>query len=303
MASMTAPEFAPYLQGAAEEYAAASVLTAVTPLRGQLADLTGRLQSTSMQLLQAQAQIAALSVAEPPPLPAGWTKTAFLDDFTGTRPDSLKWNVRNNDYSANELSALTNRPANVVLDGKTLTLRAQRELYTIGAAARNYTSGYLDTIGRDSWQYGRFEIRAKLPKTKGTWPAFWLRGAKGLGELDILESVGGTGKTVQTVHQSTNGDQAKKGHEDSSVADLTAWHVYAAEREAGVIRWFIDDRLVFTVTAAEAPWLDATFNEPMNIRLNLQVGGSMPNWYKQPVDATTTLPADFVVDYVRVLAR
>jgi beta-glucanase (GH16 family) len=96
---------------------------------------------------------------------------------------------------------------------------------------------------------------------------------------------------------------AKAGHEDASIPDLTAFHVYALEREPGVIRWLIDDRVVFSKTAADLPWLDSTFNEPMNIRLNLQVGGSMPAWYGLNVDASSVLPADFVVDYVRVLTR
>lgn len=234
------------------------------------------------------------------PLPSGWSKVTFFDDFTG---GLSKWNVRNNTWASNELSIDTNRSVNVFTDGQALTERAQRESYTAYSTTRQYTSAYLDTIGKESQQYGRWEMRAKLPASKGLWPAFWLRGNQGLGEIDVMESVGGTGKTVQTVHQSTNGDLAKKGHEDSSVSDLTTWHVYAVEREPGAVRWYIDDRLVFQVTSTDATWLDSTFNEPMNIRLNLQVGGSMPNWYGLPVDSSTILPADFTVDYVRVLTR
>lgn len=234
------------------------------------------------------------------PLPSGWSKVTFFDDFTAGLG---KWNVRNNTWASNELSIDTNRPVNVFTDSQGLTERAQRETYTAYGTTRQYTSAYLHTIGKESQQYGRWELRAKLPASKGLWPAFWLRTDTGLGELDVMESAGGTGKTVQTVHQSTNGDGGKAGHEDSSVADLTAWHLYAVEREPGVVRWYIDDRLVFQVTSAQATWLDSALNSPMNIRLNLQVGGSMPNWYGLPVDSSTVLPADFTVDYVRVLAR
>jgi len=234
------------------------------------------------------------------PLPAGWSKVTFFDDFTAGLG---KWNVRNNTWASNELSIDTNRPVNVLTSDGVLVERAQRETYTAYSTTRYYTSAYLDTIGKFSQQYGLWEIRAKLPASKGLWPAFWLRTDTALGELDVMESVGGTGTTVQTVHQSTNGDGAKLGHEDGTVADLTAWHVYAVEREPGVVRWYIDDRLVFTVTSTQATWLDSALNAPMNMRLNLQVGGSMPNWYGLPVDASTVFPADFSIDYVRVLTR
>lgn len=311
-------DFGPFLQAAVDEFAGQQVLAATRTLNAQVADLTGQLTAARATLAIDDAAIAArdasivalnkqladLRAASPaPPLPAGWGKVAFFDDFTGTQPDGLKWNVRNNTFAKNELSIVTNRPSNVVLDGKVLTLRAQREAFTAGSTTRQFTSGYLDTIGRFSQQFGRWEVRAKLPAAKGLWPAFWLRGNTGLGELDIMEAVGGHGTTVQTVHQSTNGDLAKAGHEDSGIADLTGWHIYALEREPGAVRWYIDDRLVFSKTVADLPWLDTTFCEPMNIRLNLQVGGSTPTYYGLNVDASTVFPADFVVDYVRVLTR
>ncbi|MEO7260241.1 MAG: glycoside hydrolase family 16 protein [Jatrophihabitantaceae bacterium] len=271
---------------------------ATLTVAGPTVTATATATATTTRTVTATAT-ATVTVAPAPPLPAGWTRVAFFDDFTA---GLAKWNVRNNTWASNELSIVTNRPVNVFTDGQVLTLRAQREVYTAFSTTRQYTSAYLDTIGRGSWQYGRFEMRAKLPASKGLWPAFWLRNNTGLGELDIMEAVGGTGKSVQTVHQSTNGDLAKLGHEDAGTADLTAWRVYAVERAPGVIRWFIDDRLVFTVTTATAPWLDTTFNEPMNIRLNLQVGGAMPRWYGLDVDASTVLPADYVIDWVRVLS-
>lgn len=323
---MTTPPFLAQMEALADAYAAQQATAATAPLQQQVADLTGQLaqaQATvatddaaiaqrDSSIVALNAQIAALKAQTPappvtpppvpagPPLPAGWSKTAFFDDFTG---DLGKWNVRHNTWANNELSIVTSRPSNVVLDGNSLALRAQRETYAVGPTTRQYTSGYLDTIGKFSQQYGRWEVRAKLPASKGLWPAFWLRGDTGLGELDIMEAVGGTGKTVQTVHQSTNGGQGKFGHEDAGVPDLTGWHVYAVEREPGVVRWLIDDRVVFTVTSAQATWLDTTFNEPMNIRLNLQVGGSMPSYYGLNVDSTSVLPADFAIDYVRVLSR
>ena len=54
-----------------------------------------------------------------------------------------------------------------------------------------YTSASLTTKKSKSWQYGRFEIRAKIDTRAGLWPAFWTLGIKGRwpdnGEIDIME--------------------------------------------------------------------------------------------------------------------
>ena len=214
-----------------------------------------------------------------PGAPSGY-RLVWSDDFNSI--NTAKWNVRNNTWSNNEESIDTSRPQNVFISNGALTLRAIKQSYTAYGTTRQYTSGYLDTIGKESWKYGRIEMRAKLPTTQGLWPAFWLRNDVGLGELDIMEAIGGmNNKSVQTVHQSTNGDMARKGHEDTLPAGSNAdWHVYAVDREPGFMNWYVDDRLVFSVTQSQLSWLDPTFNSPMNIRLNLQVGGSMPAYYQ-----------------------
>jgi len=40
----------------------------------------------------------------------------------------------------------------------------------------NYTSSSIKTVGKQSWLYGRFEIRAKVTNLTGTWPAIWTLG-------------------------------------------------------------------------------------------------------------------------------
>jgi len=236
------------------------------------------------------------------PSPTGY-KLVFSDDFNSI--DRTKWNVRNNSWANNEESIVTSRPDNVFVSNGALTLRAIKETYTVGSTTKQYTSGYLDTIGRESWQYGRIEMRAKLPAAQGMWPAFWLRDNTNKGELDIMEAIGGLPtKSVQTIHQSTDGGMGKAGHEDILPSGTnTTWHTYAVDREPGVVSWYVDDRLVFTKTQSQLSWLDPTFCEPMNIRLNLQVGGSMPNYYGMPVSSAPLGASDYVIDYVRVYQK
>jgi beta-glucanase (GH16 family) len=236
--------------------------------------------------------------------PTGW-HLAWSDEFNGSAVDTSRWNVRNNDYASNELSIVTNRSKNVSVANGVLSLTAQREQYSTGSTTRSYTSGYLDSIGKFSQRYGRWEMRASLPASKGLWPAFWLRSNTDLPELDIMEAVGGVGTTVHTIHQSTNGDEAKSGYEYTFPAGETpqGWHVYAVEWEPTAVRFYVDGVMIRQRTSADLPWLATDFVTPMNIRLNLQVGGSMPSWYGKNVDSTTVFPATFAVDYVRVYQR
>jgi beta-glucanase (GH16 family) len=257
-------------------------------------------------LLMSRPSLVRLTTSAPAPTPSS-TPTGyhlvFHDDFNSV--DTSKWRVRNNDWAGNEESIVTSRAKNVFTSNGALTLRAVHEKYTVYGTTRQYTSGYLDTIGKESWKYGRMEMRAKLPAAQGMWPAFWLREGSGLGEIDIMEAIGGmTRTTVQTVHQSTNGDQAKAGHENVFASGTTsAWHTYAVDREPGFVKWYVDGRLVFSKTVSALSWLDSAFNQPMNIRLNLQVGGSMPNWYHKPVIGAPLGKSDFVIDYVRVFQK
>lgn len=242
-------------------------------------------------------------------VPAGW-KVAFEDRFDGSAIDTTKWNVRS-DSQANHLGR--NEPANATVAGGTARLACTRRATPYvdkNGRSLPYSTAYLDTIGKPgNVARGRWEIRCTLPKAKGAWPAFWLRDASLLGEIDVLEAVingKGGGKIVFTVHQSTNGDGAKKGFEWAPPAgfDFAAPHTWAVEWDGTTMAWFVDGVRATQVTVAQLPWLATSFGTAgLNIRLNYQAGGSMPNWYGLPMDAASVLPDAFTVDRVRVLTR
>lgn len=228
-------------------------------------------------------------------------RLVWHDEFAGTSVDTAKWNVRNNSCANNEHSTMTNRSTNVFVKDGSLNLRALRENYTGCGGTRSYTSGYVDSIGKESWQNARWEMRARLSKSQGSWPAFWLRANNTPGEIDIMEAVGGmTGFTAQTVHQSTNGDMDKRGHAFTVVGGVDSWHTYGLTKTATTMSWDIDGHTVFSVDGNSVPWLQSTFADAMNIRLNQQVGGSMPSYYHSDVNAASVFPSNYQIDYVRV---
>jgi beta-glucanase (GH16 family) len=250
---------------------------------------------------------AAVVDAPPTPgAPSGY-RLAFSDEFDDNTLDTRKWRVHDNSWSSNEESIDTSRPDNLFEADGALTLRAQREGYTVHGTTRHYTSASMDTIGRHSWKYGRFEMRAKLPTTVGSWPAFWLRGDHSLGEIDVMEAVGGMPSFVaQTVHQSTNGGRGRLTHGVDPLAGgsrTSDWHTYGVTVTPSAISWDIDGDTLFTVNASGAPWITSAFDDTLNIRINLQVGGSMPAYFHLPVTAASKFPADYSIDYVRVYQR
>ncbi len=232
----------------------------------------------------------------------GWS-LVWGDEFDSAAVDTGKWNVRNGWAASNEESYVTNRPENVFVSNGALTIRARRE--EIGG--RHFSSGYLDSgSGKGSWTYGRMEMRAKLPMAQGVglWPAFWMRpNDGGNGEIDIMEawSKDGPTKTAQTLHRDYTGGTPHQGHQDVMPGGQvsTDWHVYAMEWEADEMRFYVDDRLVYTRNVTTTSWYREVFSRAYHFRINLQVGGS---WGGTP-PATTTFPADFVIDYVRVYQR
>lgn len=240
-------------------------------------------------------------------VPVVGRRLVFADTFTGL--DLSRWNVRDRDYSKNNYAFYV--PANVTVQTDGLHLTAKRQTGLTGQPITcPYTSGFVDTIGKQSQMVGRWEITAKLPSFKGAWPAIWLRCDSTLGEIDIMEAVGGDGGDVETVHQSTNGDMDKSGYEyKPSGLDLTQFHVYALERDPdGSLRWYVDGVLTRSRKPTDLDnqgqpmtWLAGpTFASPLHLLINLQVGGSMPRSFGLDVDATSALPGDMVIRSVRI---
>jgi beta-glucanase (GH16 family) len=121
---------------------------------------------------------------------------AWSDEFTNTgAPLSTNWDydVGGSGWGNNEKEYYTNTTNNAsVADGK-LTITAKKESF----GGMNYSSSRMVTRNKLDALYGRFEIKAKLPSGKGTWPAIWMLPTDRTygdwpksGEIDIMEHVG-----------------------------------------------------------------------------------------------------------------
>ena len=236
----------------------------------------------------------------------GWGEPVFRDEFTSGLG---KWNVRDNDSLSYDKARI--KAANVKVSDGLLHIEGKRQTVD----GRDFTSGYIDSIGKFEQQYGRWEIRAKIPTTpgdsRGIWPAFWLRNS-GVGEVDIMEAWGDPfdeptkiGTSYFTAHESTNGGGQKTSWNWENKAGTTVnssegFHTWAIEYTPTELKGYFDDKLVMTTTKAENPWLwGANFQSKFNMRLNLQIGS---NYHGHPIGPDykdTKSYSDFQIDYVR----
>lgn len=130
------------------------------------------------------------------------------DEFSGTSLDGSAWNYEigngSGGWGNNELEYYTNSPKNVFVSNGNLIIEARKE--AIGGF--NYSSGRLTTQNKKAFTFGRIDIRAKLPKGKGIWPALWMLGSNintvgwpASGEIDIMELLGHEpAKSYATLH-------------------------------------------------------------------------------------------------------
>lgn len=243
-------------------------------------------------------------------------KLVWQDEFKGKKLSPKKWNVLLREHSKhNELQYYT--PDEAYIEKGSLRLRSRVRDF----GAQHYTSGRVDTSGKFSPIYGRFEIRAKLPGGKGLWPAHWLypqnrnwemewlmaqavtNGLERLipeerpwySEIDIMEFLGHqTNILYGTLHyHDFDGKKKSSSGTWKSDVDYTKdFHTYVLEWEPNELRWFIDGQLLHSTT-------NRIPHTPHYLILNTAVGGSWPG---NP-DATTVFPQYHDIDYVRVYQK
>lgn len=263
---------------------------------------------------------SATSTAAPgdPATPAGW-KLAWGDDFTGpagTSPDKSKWVYDlggEPQWGNQEWQYYTNRPENIALDGGgnlAITARKEKLAGMSGCAygSCDITSGRITTNGTFGQKYGRLEANIKVPKGQGMWPAFWMMGVNSdqvswpaCGEIDIMETVGKTPKTVEGTAHGTGFPGSGIGGDLTIGTPLAdAFHTYAIEWDAASITWYLDTTAYFTVKKSQLTsgqqW---AFDQPFYFLLNLAVGGEMPG----SPDASTPYPNTMLVNYVHAYTK
>ncbi len=242
------------------------------------------------------------------------------DDFNGDTLNEADWNYETHEpgWVNAELQEYVKSSDNIFVKDGNLVIKAIKTVDPATGKA-SYTSGRINTQNKHDYQYGRFEVRAKVPGGKGFLPAFWMMPTDEsfygqwpkCGEIDVMEVLGDqTDKVHGTLHFGEPHTQ-KQGTFTlpEGEADFAEdFHVFACEWDPDEFRYYVDGRLFYT----ENDWFTkrpgfgetaypAPYDQPFYMILNLAVGGS---WVGYP-DETTEFGenAQLVVDYVRVYQR
>ena len=226
----------------------------------------------------------------------------WADEFNGTELNEKDWSFQLGDgcpalcgWGNKERQIYTKR--NHRLENGMLFIQARKE-------NDRYTSMRISSKGKKEFQYGRFEIRAKLAVGEGVWPAFLLLGSNidevgwpMSGEIDVLEYVGRAPQEIfTTLHtQDKNGDFANT--KTTHIPKIEeGFHVYAAEWDAESIAFFVDGVKVYTFAPKERTAAIWPFDQPFYLLLNLAIGGH----FGGPEVDDDIFPQEFIVDYIRV---
>ena len=225
-------------------------------------------------------------------------------------PDSTRWKYDLGDgcpnicgWGNNELQFYTRQPDNVYVKRGKLVIEARRG--EKGGEKPQFTSSRL--VSKQDWKYGYIEVRARLPKAVGTWPAIWMLptdwkygGWPSSGEIDIMEHVGyDPGVVHGTVHTKAfnHGIGTQKGKQIQVPDFSKKFHRYAIRWSANKIDFYVDDVLYNSFANTGGNFEEWPFDQPFHLLLNIAVGGDWGG--KEGVDEAA-FPQRMEIDYVRV---
>lgn len=250
----------------------------------------------------------------------------WADEFdTDGRPNPENWRFEEGFRRNRELQWY--QPENAFVEDGRLIIEGRRETkpnpnheegsphWQRNRKTIQYTSASLKTEGRHTWQYGRFEVRARIRTRDGLWPAIWFLGVEGEwpsnGEIDLMEfydnhilanACWGTRERWKAEWDTGKIPLHELGDPDTWEQEF---HVWRMDWDEKAIRLYLDGRLLNTIDLRKT--LNPTdefggpgnpFHQPHYLLLNLAIGGDNGG---DPSD--TEFPTRYEIDYVRVYRK
>ena len=272
---------------------------------------SGRVGSVTIMSGSARKTIAVNqeAAAESPYYAPEGYHLVWHDEFDeGTELNASDWTheVKGSGWVNNELQNYVNH---VTPDGNWVT-RIHDGKLNIRALNENgkIYSGRVYAKVKEGWQFGYIEASIKLPKGKGTWPAFWMMpvnftGWPDSGEIDIMEEVGGHANYVSSslhanAHVHSNGTQVT--HEMYCAGAEDEFHTYAILWTRENITTYVDGKVQLSYDNRGLGHDDWPYNAPFYVILNLAWGGTWGGTYGIDNNA---LPCTMEIDYVRVFQK
>lgn len=267
-----------------------------------------------MESVQAVLRAAVLPpwLGKRPPVAGGWVKT-LDDEFNGPTLDASVWSLYGDNYWDKQTHW---SKSDVLLGGGMVRLRYEKKHgFNNDDPAQKpseYAAGYLHTYGKWVQRYGYFEARMKLPTAPGLWPAFWMMPDRGTAsgleqgkrqdtgngamEFDIMEHLTRWGSHRYNIAMHYDG--YGKDHKQVGLDKI-----YVQPDQDGFITcgllWTPGSAVYYCNGLEVLRWKNPRISAvPSILMFTLPMGG----WDNNAVE-DARLPADFVIDYVRVWQR
>ena len=216
-------------------------------------------------------------------------RLVFAEEFSASQVDWSVWQDQMSwgHHTTGELQYYT--ADSLVMNDGQLSLTARQRPYN----GYSYTSGVVATFDRFNFTYGRAEIRARVPRGQGYFPAFWLapQDKSVRAEIDVMEILGQEPDRVyMTMHYTTeDGRHYEPGNAWKGPDFSAGYHTFAVDWQPGSVVWYVDG----VERARQTVGVPST---SMYLIANLAIGGPWPG----APDATTPFPGTFDIDYIRV---
>lgn len=250
-------------------------------------------------------------------------KLVWSDEFNKDgRPDETKWNYEHGFERNHELQWY--QPQNAYCEDGLLKIVGKREQirntrykddskdWRHNREYADYSSACVITKNLHSWLYGQFEIRAKIPAVKGSWPAIWFLGTGAVkswplcGEIDLMEYY--RIKDVPNILANAvwgehiwDSSHTPMSHFITKDADWESkFHIWRMDWTEDYIRLYLDDQLLneIDVTKTINPDGYNPFRNPQYMLINLAIGGDNGG---DPSE--TIFPISYEIDYVRIYQK
>jgi len=260
--------------------------------------------------------IVSQAAAEAPAydVPEGYT-LVWQDEFdNGSELNAADWTheVQGDHWVNNELQNYVNHKTpkgNLVTEISDGSLR----IHCFIEDGKVY-SGRVYAHVNEGWLYGYFEASIKLPKGKGTWPAFWMMPVGNdwstnpwpkCGEIDIMEEVGVVPNEVSSSIHTQDYNHTKNTQKTHAMTISKAegeFHKYALLWTADEIITYVDDKEQLRVSKAKLgsghdQW---PFHYAFYPIFNLAWGG---DWGGMNGVDDNALPITMEIDYIRVFQK
>ena len=219
--------------------------------------------------------------------------------------EGYKRNYEHQDYKKKALAYSR------VENGK-LILEAHKDPHQSGNYNFGYSSASLVTKGKKTFKYGRIDIAAKIPTTRGILPVFWMLPENNIygewplsGEIDIMEfywgNYWGSQNEKNTINafvcteDSESGTAIKPGNGNATTLE-NAYHLYSLVWKKKKIQILLDNKIIFSYDKTSNNPSKWPFDQDFHLLISLAVGGVKGGAWGMD---ETGFPKRMEIDYIR----